>query len=118
MACGQTRLACTEDAERIAATDPTSFWSEDFIEFNDDPDADCPYSVFVYHVIPEASTPVCWDEDEDGNPVTKDFCDAQCSGLEDTKCVFTAGVDCGGDNSGTGTCPPAPASFGSFDSPP
>ena len=106
MACGDTEEECKTDARRIAATDPNSFWSEDDIDQDTQPDADCPYYVFVYTIIPEASTPVCWDEDEDGNPVTQAFCDAQSEGLKNTKSVFTEGATCGGDNSGPGTCPP------------
>ena len=110
MACGETRQECKDDAEAIAATDPNSFWSADNISFNPDPDADCPYSVFVYTIIPEASTPVCWDKDENGNPVTQEFCDAQSEGLKNTLSVFTAGEDCGETSIGvTGTCPPVPS---------
>ncbi len=106
MACGETRQECEDDARRIAATDPNSFWSADNITQDTQPDADCPYSVFVYTYIPEADTPVCWDEDEDGNPVTKDFCDALKT-PDVFKAEFTAGANCESDNSGSGPCPPA-----------
>tara|TARA_B100001741_G_scaffold29598_1_gene21209 strand:+ start:326 stop:688 length:363 start_codon:yes stop_codon:yes gene_type:complete len=120
MACGETRQECEDDARRIAATDPNSFWSADNITQDTQPDADCPYYVFVYTIIPEASTPVCWDEDEDGNPVTQEFCDAQSEFLKDTRSVFTEGADCGEASIGGGTCPAVPpqSSFVSFAPPP
>ena len=120
MACGETRQECEDDARRIAATDPNSFWSADNITQDTQPEADCPYYVYVYTIIPEASTPVCWDEDEDGNPVTQEFCDAQSEFLKDTRSVFTEGADCGEASIGGGTCPAVPpqSSFVSFAPPP
>ena len=98
--CGDTPDAARDEAELLAKNYTNGFIGVPVEEG----DELCLYSCAVYEWLPEFGV-VCWDEDEDGNPVTKDFCDAQCSGLEDTRCVFTAGADCGGDNSGTGTCP-------------
>ena len=105
--CGDTREECIADAQSEAGSVENGYFDENDITFDPDPDADCPYSVAVYEYIPEADTPVCWDEDEDGNPVTKDFCDALKT-PDVFKAEFTAGENCGEDNSGSGTCQSAP----------
>lgn len=105
--CGDTREECIADAQSEAGSVENGYFDENDITFDPDPDAACPYSVAVYEYLPEADTPVCWDEDEEGNPVTKDFCDALKT-PDVFKAEFTDNENCGDDNSGPGTCQSTP----------
>ena len=118
--CADTRQGCIDDAkEGVASSTNIAWFDEDSITGPDpDPDADCVWTVNVYEYIPESDPVVCFDEDENGNPVTQDFCDAYSEGIESLHSVFTEDEDCGGDNTGTGTCPEAPSDSLNFAEPP
>lgn len=103
--CGQTSDEARENAEEIARGYPGSFIKEPVADPGNE---DCAYICPVYVWDLNGGSIVCWDEDEDGNPVTQEFCDALIT-PDVYEALFTDNETCGeGGNGRPGTCESTP----------
>lgn len=105
--CGETATEAEDEAGDIAANYEGGFIGEPVADPGNE---DCPYACAVYNYDSDLGSVVCWDEDENGNPVTQEFCDALKT--QNVKAVeFTEDEDCGEVGiDGKGTCSETPPS--------